>query len=107
MRNKVAGAFVAILATLAFGGVAFAAHGAATIKGEVISVDPTAMILVMKPQGEKMLLTFRVEGQAARALANLKRGDKVEVSTHSFTVGGPQEGEHEWEPTAVVVTKSK
>lgn len=105
MRRTMAAALVATLVAFSFAGAAFAAHGAATIKGEVISVDPTAKILVMKPQGERMMLTFTVNERAAKALTNLKPGDKVEVSTHSFTVGGPKEGEVGWTPSAEVVEK--
>lgn len=102
MPKKVAVTLVAILATLAFfAGVAFAT--AKTITGEVVSIEPSAKTLVINAQGKE--ITFRVAEKAtrlvsylftdfleeqettfsdieksARALANLKPGDKVTVS---------------------------
>ncbi len=76
MRRKVAVALVAILVALSFAGVAFAA--AKTIAGEVISADASAKTLMIKAQGQEM--TFSVVDNAAKALANVKPGDKVTVS---------------------------
>ncbi len=102
MSKKVAVTLVAILAVLAFfTGLAFAAEK--TITGEVVSVEPSAKTLVINAQGEEM--TFRVAQKAARlvgylftgfleeqqtnfndaekaarALVNLKPGDRVTVS---------------------------
>ncbi len=101
MRRKVAAAFVAILVALSFAGVAFARHP--TVKGEVISVNPSAKILTIKSEFGPM--TFTVEKRAGMAWANLKPGDKVTVMTHSFTSVGPLEGDHLWMPSAQAVTK--
>lgn len=46
-------------------------------RGEVISVDPEAQTLVVKAKDKE--LSFTVEEKAAKALANLKAGDRVIV----------------------------
>lgn len=102
MPKKTVVVFVIILAVLAlFIGLAFAT--AKTITGEVVSVEPSAKILVINAQGKE--ITFRVAENAARlvgylftgfleeeettlsdvekaapALTNVKPGDKVTVN---------------------------
>ncbi len=103
MSKKVAVTFIAILAAFTFFiGSAFAT--AQTITGQVVSIEPSAKILVINAQGEEMAfrvaeekaarlvrymftgfleeqdMTFSEMEKTARALANLKPGDKVTVN---------------------------
>lgn len=84
MRRKVAVTLVAMMIALSFSGVAFASH---MITGEVISAYPSEGILTINAQGQEM--TFNVvQKNAAKVLADLKRGAKVAVN-YSMT-GGEQ-----------------
>jgi len=70
-------AVIGLLMAVAFV-TSLAVAGAMKAPGEVVKTDPAARSLVVKVEGKD--ITFAVSDKAAKALGDLKPGDKVMVS---------------------------